>query len=73
MDYFVTMIDYGKRGREAIVDPEETRRDIISNIVRGEYRGPILFVHHIGPDNIREDVTEEILREATILMADAAE
>jgi hypothetical protein len=26
MQYFIVMIDYGRRGREAIVDPEITRR-----------------------------------------------
>jgi len=26
MQYLVVMIDYGRRGREAIVDPEITRR-----------------------------------------------
>ena len=26
MQYFVVMIDYGRRGREAIVDPEITTR-----------------------------------------------
>ncbi len=30
MQYFVVMIDYGRRGREAIVDPEITRREVIS-------------------------------------------
>jgi hypothetical protein len=25
MQYFVVMIDYGRRGREAVVDPEITR------------------------------------------------
>jgi hypothetical protein len=30
MQYFVVMIDYGRRGREAIVDPEVTRREVIS-------------------------------------------
>jgi len=30
MQYFVVMIDYGRRGREAIVDPEVTRREVVS-------------------------------------------
>jgi hypothetical protein len=38
MQYFVVMIDYGHRGREAIVDPEITRREVISRIASGEYR-----------------------------------
>jgi hypothetical protein len=28
MQYFVVMIDYGRRGREAVVDPEITRREV---------------------------------------------
>jgi hypothetical protein len=36
MQYFVVMIDYGRRGREAIVDPEITRREVVSRIVSGE-------------------------------------
>jgi hypothetical protein len=32
MQYFVVMIDYGRRGREAIVDPEVTRREVISRV-----------------------------------------
>jgi len=37
MQYFVVMIDYGRRGREAIVDPEITRREVISRVASGEY------------------------------------
>jgi hypothetical protein len=37
MQYFIVMIDYGRRGREAIVDPEITRREVISRISSGEY------------------------------------
>ena len=36
MQYFVVMIDYGRRGREATVDPEVTRREVISRIASGE-------------------------------------
>jgi len=37
MQYFVVMIDYGRRGREAIVDPEVTRREVVSRVASGEY------------------------------------
>jgi hypothetical protein len=47
MQYFVVMIDYGRRGREAIVDPEVTRREVISRIATGEY-GHISFIHEIA-------------------------
>jgi hypothetical protein len=64
MQYFVVMIDYGRRGREAIVDPEITRREVISRINSGEYQN-ISFIHEIA-DNSVEDVTEAILAEASL-------
>lgn len=60
--YFVVMIDYGRRGREAIVDPEVTRREVIARIQSGEY-GPIAFINHIH-DGICEDVTNAVLKDA---------
>ena len=64
MQYFVVMIDYGRRGREAIVDPEVTRREVVSRIASGEYCN-ISFIHEIV-DCAVEDVTEEILAEAAL-------
>lgn len=64
MQYFVVMIDYGRRGREAVVDPEVTRREVIARIVSGEY-GNINFIHEIVDRSV-EDVTEEILAEAAL-------
>ena len=64
MQYFVVMIDYGRRGREAIVDPEITRREVVSRIASGEYAN-ISFIHEIADRNV-EDVTEEILSEAAL-------
>lgn len=64
MQYFVVMIDYGRRGREAIVDPEVTRREVVSRIASGEY-GHISFIHEIADSSV-EDVTEEILAEAAL-------
>jgi len=64
MQYFVVMIDYGRRGREAIVDPEVTRREVISRIASGEY-GHISFIHEIVDSNV-EDITEEMLAEAAL-------
>jgi hypothetical protein len=51
MQYFVVMIDYGRRGREAIVDP-------------GEYRN-ISFIHEIADRSV-EAITAEILGEAAL-------
>ena len=64
MQYFVVMIDYGRRGREAIVDPEITRREVISRIASGEYRD-ISFVHEIVDSSV-EDITAEILAAAAL-------
>jgi hypothetical protein len=64
MQYFVVMIDYGRRGREAIVDPEITRREVISRVASGEYRN-ISFIHEIA-DAAVEDVTSDILAEAAL-------
>ena len=59
MQYFVVMIDYGRRGREAIVDPEITRREVISRIASGEYSN-ISFIHEIADCSV-EDITAEII------------
>ena len=64
MQYFVVMIDYGRRGREAIVDPEITRREVISRIASGEYAN-ISFIHEIADCSV-EDITEDILSEAAL-------
>ena len=64
MQYFVVMIDYGRRGGEAVVDPEITRREIISRVVSGEYSN-ISFIHEVA-DSVAEDVTADILAEAAL-------
>ena len=64
MQYFVVMIDYGRRGREAVVDPEITRRGVVSRVASGEYKN-ICFIHEIADSSV-DDVTEEILAEAAL-------
>jgi hypothetical protein len=64
MQYFVVMIDYGRRGREAIVDPEVTRREVVSRVVSGEYKN-ISFIHEIADFSV-EDITADILSEAAL-------
>jgi hypothetical protein len=64
MQYFVVMIDYGRRGREAIVDPEVTRREVVSRVASGEYRN-ISFIHEIADATV-EDITADILSEAAV-------
>jgi hypothetical protein len=62
MQYFVVMIDYGRRGREAIVDPEITRREVISRVASGEYNN-ISFIHEVADTSV-DDITAEILAAA---------
>jgi hypothetical protein len=64
MQYFVVMIDYGRRGREAIVDPEITRREVVSRVASGEYKN-ISFIHEVA-DCAVDDVTADILAEADL-------
>ena len=64
MQYFVVMIDYGRRGREAVVDPELTRRDVVARVASGEYTN-ISFIHEIVDRDV-DDITDEILAEAAL-------
>ena len=64
MQYFVVMIDYGRRGREAIVDPEITKREVISRVASGEYSN-ISFIHEIADSSV-EDITADILIQAAM-------
>ena len=69
MQYFIVMIDYGRRGREAVVDPEITRREVISRVASGEYKN-ISFIHEVV-----DRVVDEILAEAALpeIAADGAD
>ncbi len=70
--YFVVCIDYPARYqngicvapacREAVVDPEITRREVVCRLVTGEYQN-IAFIHEIADWRVM-DVTEELLAEA---------
>ena len=64
MQYFVVMIDYGRRGREAIVDPEMTRREVVARVASGEYTN-ISFIHEIAGSSVG-DITDDILAEAAL-------
>jgi hypothetical protein len=66
--YYVVMIDYGRRGREAIVDPEITRREVVSRIRSGEYKN-VSFIHLITMNDVPRDVTAELMEEAGVLEA----
>lgn len=60
--YFVVMCDYGKRGLEAVVHPEDTRRAVVEMLATGESKH-VVFIHHIS-DGLVEDVTDELFNEA---------
>jgi len=62
--YFVVMRDHGKLGREAVVDPEITRREVISRIRSREYKD-IVFIHYVSADGV-ENVTDEIMDAAGV-------
>lgn len=62
-DYYVVMMNHGKRGREAIVDPEITRREVINRILMLEYDPEqISFIHHVTSAGV-DDVTFAIISE----------
>lgn len=64
--YFVVMIDYGRKGREAVVDPEVTRREVISRLISREY-GNVSFIHEVAGDRVH-DVTLELQIEASVMV-----
>jgi hypothetical protein len=66
--YFVVMQDYGQRGLEAIVQPEITKREVISRIKSGQYR-TIEFIHYVDGLYI-EDVTAELIDAAELELKD---
>jgi hypothetical protein len=67
MQYFIAMVDYGRRGREAVVDPEVTRTGMIALVRSGELKN-IIFIHEVndyGDGHMMvTDVTDEIMAEA---------
>ena len=63
MQYFVVMIDYGRRG-PAASSTRKSRREVSSRVASGEYRN-ISFIHEIADCSV-EDVTAEILGEAAL-------
>jgi hypothetical protein len=71
MQYFVVMINYGRRGREAIVDPEITRREVIARVASGKSRN-ISFIHEIAGSAV-DDITAEILAQAALPEIPAAD
>lgn len=63
--YYVVMEDFGRRGMEATVTPETTRRAVVEFVKNGNYRD-VVFIHHID-GGLVEDVTSAIFDEAEVL------
>lgn len=64
--YYVVMCDYGKRGLEAVVHPEDTRRAVVEQLASGESKH-VVFIHHIDGLYI-EDCTDELFGEAEAIV-----
>lgn len=63
--YYVVMCDFPEqRRREAIVDPEMTRADVVARIKSHEYQD-IIFIHQIE-DGLVEDVTAALIDAAEL-------
>ena len=61
-DYFVVMIDLGRNGREAVVDPQHNWNDAILRVSEAMGDGQtVIFVHHIH-DGVCEDRSDEAFR-----------
>jgi hypothetical protein len=74
MQFYILMIDYSDdRTREAIVNPEHTCREIVSQVrdIMARNRDSIEFVKFVD-GNFIEDVTAEICGEASFDNAMAA-
>lgn len=60
-EYFVVMIDYGRAGREAIVDPEMTFRGAVERVEEAMGGGhAVPFVHRVAAGEPVEDVSEQV-------------
>lgn len=63
--YYVVMQDFADRGLEAVVHPEDTRRDVVAQLASGEAKH-VAFIHRVEGLYI-EDVTDELFNEAEAL------
>lgn len=64
MQFFIVMVDYG-RAREAVSNPEFTRRQIVEEVrdIVASHDRSVVFVKFVD-GNFIEDVTAEICAEA---------
>lgn len=70
-DYFVVMVDFGKIGREARVDPQDNWNDVIGKVSEAADDGyRVMFVHHVHDGSV-EDRSEEAFRAIMTDLANA--
>ncbi len=62
--YYAVFIDYGRRGLEAVVDPEINRAGVVARIKSGEFQN-IAFIHFVD-DGMVDDVTVELIDAAEL-------
>ena len=62
---FYLVLDYGKAGRESVIDWENcSKNDILRAIICGDYNGKLIGVHRIErDDNLWTDVSEDMANE----------
>lgn len=77
LSYFVICVDYGRKGREAIVDPEMTFRGAVEKVRETIGDGKeIAFAHEItfinGSHHV-SDVKDELINRANDARLEAAE
>lgn len=67
LQMYLLLVDYGKDGREAVVNPETTRRGIVEEVrdILAKPRGRTVAYVKFIDGNYIEDVTEDILEEAS--------
>jgi len=65
--YFVIAIDYGRRGLEAIVNPELTRRGAVELVRTALRQGDeIAFAHYVTMNDRPEDVKADLIDAARV-------
>ena len=72
-DLFIVMIDYGRIGREAVVDPNHNWSDALTRVREAMNDGQtVSYVLHVH-DGISEDRSEEAFRSVMTELADDGE
>jgi hypothetical protein len=67
MQYFILMLDYGRRGLEAVVHPEQTRSDVVAEVrdILSSSDRKLVHVKFIDGDDC-EDITDDIIEAAAL-------